>query len=122
MKIEEINRSDAGPREGRHVADWKCTLELGDVYHVGLSIPKLAGIVSERLEKLRLPMLDRDRREEIAADFLSLSEDQDATADEFDEIMAQLFDWADTKLDDAWPGKRLCWVNTMEKNNVPTAR
>lgn len=101
------------------MAKWQTTLDLSDVYHAGKPIPELAGIVAQRLKALLLPGLtdafEFEMRDELVADLESLAEDKTSNADDFDEIMSELYRWADTPLDDQWNGKKLCWVNTMER-------
>ena len=100
------------------MANWQIRLNLGDVYHADKPIPELAGIVAARLRGLKLPPrcdeYTTDRREELATEFSLLSEDPTSNADDFDEIMAELYDWADTPLDGKWNGRKLCWVDTLE--------
>lgn len=97
------------------MANWQRTLELSDVYHHDKPICELSGIVADRLRKIKVPDDEdalADQQEEIASDFEMLAKDPKATANEFDEIMSELYDWADTPFDDGWPCRRLCWVNT----------
>ena len=101
------------------MANWQLKLQLSDVYHKGLPIPELAGIVAERLAALSIPftMLYAvpdlgDIRDDIVGEFREISVDPNADADDFDEVMKHLYDWADTELDDHCHGKRVCWVKT----------
>lgn len=89
---------------------------LKDVYHEDAKIPELAGTVAERLAALApFPGEDdiNEERDEIVGEFELLSEDPDATVEEFDEIMWRLYDWGDTKLDGHWNGKKCCWIETQ---------
>ena len=107
------------------MANWQLKLQLGDVYHSGLPIPKLAKTVAERLAALKIDALMllaasdlEDVREDIVLGFLALASDPDADADDFDEVMERLYDWADTSLDDYWNGRKVCWVNTITAEEV----
>lgn len=101
------------------MADWQSELDLSDVWYntsVGeISIHKLAGIISERLDKIR-PSEDEDilaTQLELVDAFLSISEDKECSEDDFDYEMENLYDWADTKLDNSWNGKKVCWIRTF---------
>ena len=89
------------------------------MYHAEIPIPKLAGIVAERLKSLNLPAfldgsgteIDRDN---LVAAFAWLAKDPASDANDFDAVMAELYDWADTPLDGHWNGRKLCWVKTTQ--------
>ena len=49
----------------------------------------------------------------IIEDFRAFAGQHGQTVDEFDEIWEQLYDWADQKLDDNWPPKKMCWIKTF---------
>lgn len=97
------------------MAKWQQTLNIKDVWSAKLPIPELAKVVSERLAGLSRigdEYLD-DIRLELADEFRYLSDDKDATTEEFNDIMRRLYDWADTPLDDHWNGRKMCWVKTF---------
>ena len=107
------------------MANWRLILQLGDVYHKGLPIPELAGIVAERLAALTIPatMLYSvstlgDVRDDIVDAFKSVAANPNADADDFDGVMEQLYDWADTELDNHWNGRKVCWVDTISRKVV----
>ena len=102
------------------MADWKMTLRLGDVYHAGRSIPELAGIVASRLKVKAIPGADEyltKWRDEIVDAFEDLAADEDASHDDFNYVMRDLYDWADTPMDSApmFQRKKLCWVDTLNR-------
>ena len=101
------------------MANWQSKLYLGDVYHAGLPIPELAGHVAERLRGVPpfkgLTKQLLAEQEKLMEEFESLATDQASTADDFDEVMERLYDWADTRLDDMWPYKKVCWVDTITR-------
>ena len=101
------------------MANWQLKLQLGDVYRKELPIPVLAGIVAERLAALKITALMlmaasdlEELRDSIVEGFRLVAANHGANADDFDEVMEQLYNWADTELDDHWHGKRVCWVET----------
>lgn len=100
------------------MAQWQRTLNLDPEWTLAkdkvITIQALSGIVSERLKGL-VPFKEEhieNDREELVDKFKELYEqvEPEADADEFDELMDQLCDWADTKLDSHWNGKKVCWV------------
>ena len=55
-------------------------------------------------------------REVMAEAFEDLSIDTTAGTTEFDALMSDLYDWADTRLDDGvefFGAKKACWVKTF---------
>ena len=91
------------------MAQWQRKIDLKDVWD-SKDVPLIAKTLSTRLRALE-PLGD-DRldwtREELADQF----EDIEAV-DEFDAVMSELYDWADTKLDHNWNGKKVCWIATF---------
>ena len=51
--------------------------------------------------------------DEIIDEFEWVAKDEAADDDEFDNVMDQLYDWADTTLDSKWPPSKLCWIATF---------
>ena len=88
------------------MANWQRTLKLGPWYAKArdgeITRAALAGIVAKRLITT-YPELDDDL-EEIVVQFESMADDETVSADEFDWVMEELYDWADV-------GHRL-WVDT----------
>ena len=99
------------------MTNWVTTLNLADVYHEGHPIPELSGIVAKRLKAIRIPNEDEyltSQRDNIVSEFELLAADATSDAEDFDSIMSDLYDWADTPLDNAsmFERKKLCWVKT----------
>ena len=88
-------------------AEWEKSDEIG--------IPALALAVSEKLRAIApYPSSELDeRREEIADWFADLSQDNSAGVEDFDTLMAELYDFGDTPLDDRFDGKKALWVATF---------
>ena len=83
------------------MAKWLRTLDLRPHYAGAkagsISVPELSKIVSERLRKLRIADdMSAMERDELADDLEYIAEQPQADPDEFDEVMANLYDWADT--------------------------
>ena len=98
---------------------WQRHLRLKDVYHSGKPIPELAEIVAKRLRNISVPdsiTYLEDERDLIAENFEDLAKDKNASAEDFDEVMAELYDWADYPLDGKVFGEKLCWVETISLN------
>lgn len=63
-----------------------------------------------------------DSREDIIADFESMSRDATLTTSEFDNQMGALFDWGDQTIGGSgWNGKKACWIDTMSPANKSPA-
>jgi hypothetical protein len=99
------------------MANWQRTLDLLDIwdkYPDEMSIQDISSEISKRL--LAMKPLDNDDIDEmrlhIADDFQCLSEDESAEEDDFNGIMNNLYDWADTNLDGHWNGKKVAWIKT----------
>lgn len=96
------------------MANWQRTLPLKDIWPTR-DPHQIAAAIADRLPKLR-PLGDAhldQTRDHLAEEFKSIAGDPSADAEDFDGAMAQLYDWADTKLDANWNGKKVCWVQTF---------
>ncbi len=105
------------------MANWTRKLDLKDVWHTDGEDPshpspaelaKLAGIIAARLKAIR-PYDDADVNEErdmLVERFEELSRSQ-PDADDFDDVMSDLYDWGDLPLDNKWAGKKVCWISTI---------
>jgi len=101
------------------MAQWQRKLKLKDVWNDvddgKMTVQELAGIVANRLEKLK-DFGDEDvdfEKQDIVDEFKGLSEDPGADLNDFNNVMCSLYDWADIPLDNEWPGKKVCWVETF---------
>lgn len=99
------------------MSDWQCKLDLTDIWnkHPGeITIQELCKIISDRLSKLVVPEIDEIEYDhlDLCDEFEILSTDKEATVEEFDEIMQDLYDWGDTSLDNEFAGKKICWIAT----------
>jgi len=101
------------------MANWHRKLRLKDVWNSvddgEKTIQELAGIVAARLKALA-PFKDEgieEAKAEIVDSFEDLAEDEAANYPDFYYIMEDLYNWGDTRLDDEWPGKKVCWVETL---------
>lgn len=93
------------------MAHWQSTLEVSDVWpkaHAGeMSIQELAGVVADRIgTQLQHWSGDTDLQV-IRGCFCAVQADENATVEEFDEVLDDLYYWADD-------GHR-CWVNTIPR-------
>lgn len=101
------------------MAQWQSTLDLKDVWGqydtADISIQELSKVISERLLKLK-PISTQfvlQGRDDLVEDFDDLSHDEGADVDDFDDIMARLYDWGDIRLSgDILSGKKVCWIKT----------
>lgn len=114
------------------MADWQFTLNLKDVWKK-ISVDETAKIAVERIREL-LPKIRRqantvllydtsltdtlaDLADELENEVLPLFEDVvevgENDVEMFDNAMYNLYEWADTSLDNEWEGKKMCWVSTV---------
>lgn len=99
---------------------WKSELDLtpewGKASNGEITARELAAVIASRLSRIRNigdDWLDEEK-EAIAEQFLDLSEDVDAGTDHFDDLMSDLYDWADTKISgDFFNAVKACWVKTF---------
>jgi len=114
------------------MAKWQRVLDIktewGQASDGKLSCKELAKVIVNRLEKMqplnaavvagheeayryaetqRLDLVDQFRA------YAEDTEDLDADADWFNDLMAQLYDWGDLSLDDKFGGKKVCWIKTV---------
>ena len=102
------------------MAKWQKSLKIADEWKAAqektISTQELATRISVKLGAM-VPIKDdedlEEQRLELVANFKSFGEDPEGSVDEFDSIMSELYDWADTPLDDQFGGKKLCWVATF---------
>ena len=101
------------------MADWQRTLDIVRPWKAheegGITTQELAGIIAAGLRKMApFPQrLVEEAREDIAATFEALEQEEDLDVDDFDATMADLYDWGDQSLDGRWNGKKVCWVKTF---------
>lgn len=103
------------------MAKWQRTLDVRDIWEKRdkgeISIQEMSKIMAERLNLLADFKDDDidDAKESIIEEFECLSDYKDATVGDFDDILSDLYDWADTTLDYSKPfceRKKVCWVKT----------
>ena len=101
------------------MSDWQYRIDLTDVWNKWpdeVSTQELSKIIATRLRELNPVGLSDfllEEKEMIADEFEILSLDKEATVEEFDERMSDLYDWGDTSLDnDLFYGKKICWIAT----------
>ena len=115
------------------MADWQTKIDLKNVWPDGdddPDIPAIAGEISRQLKALDLSFLDgakitpgkrsgprmcdadvlKQMASELAQEFEDLSKEADPDADDFDDLMESLYDWADHGVGGR---KKICWVSTV---------
>lgn len=118
------------------MANWAYKVDFKSFYHNypdELPIQEVAEKVVESLNTLlkeirKEPEIDISIQAAYREDFLSLadtleedilpmfeevSQDADMGEDDFDFAMEELYDWADTSLDNKFGGVKMCWINTL---------
>ena len=105
------------------MANWQFELDFRSFWKKEEApVFEIAEKVSERINKL-LPKIRKrsevyqDLADDLEYDILPLFDElvefKSENVDDFDNALEQLYDWADTALDNEWPLKRLCWVATV---------
>ena len=72
------------------MANWQRRLNLADIYHAGIPVHELAGMVAERLASISVPGGDEyltDERDEIISEFRDMAEDPAVNTSDFDQVM-----------------------------------
>lgn len=104
--------------------EWQRTLNLVPEWHqarVGeIDTKHLSGVIAIRL-RLLSPFGDAEgchgldaKRLRLSEEFADLAYDDDADMDEFDDLMSDLYKWANTHISGGFPdGKRACRVKTF---------
>ena len=94
------------------MSGWMHNIDLSQEWplaeSVALSPQNFSTVVVKKLRaigKYDDEILSRDL-ENLIGRFEELSEDEKSSKDEFDDVMDDLYEWADTSLDGRWNGKR----------------
>lgn len=100
------------------MANWVTKLDLRDitaqVQDGNATAAQMAGVIADRLEALEgVPQEVDAVRLELVRDFRDLSSDASLDNDGLDNHLEDLYDWADTPLDNKWNGRKTCWVSTF---------
>jgi len=94
---------------------WRHTLNISEAWQRAkddeLSIQELANIISSRLSGIKFNDDDLSaERNDLCEAFDDLAADDDATEDEFNSLMSELYDFGDMRLKD---GSKVMWIRTM---------
>lgn len=106
------------------MAQWQMKLPLKDFWHKypnELTLQQMAQKLIERLKELRPEVKRRfpdwiDDFDTCVEDFEIFAEDETMNneEDEFDYRLANLYDWADIRLDNnVIGGRKMCWIETF---------
>ena len=91
---------------------WKNRLDLKDLWEKRdkqeITLQKMGKEIAKRIRLLRCYKREEDTLEDIALNFEYMEED----VNEFDSILAELYDWGDISLDGKFGGKKMCWIAT----------
>ena len=94
------------------MANWQNKINLADVWNSG-DFKLISKTIIARLEKIDFGEDLNDERDVIIEAFQDLIDDKEVNINEFDSLMSELYDFADTKLDSHWNGKKILWVSTI---------
>ena len=94
------------------MAQWERVLDITEDWESSkegkIPIYLLAKVIADKLKAFKISEdYDYDYLIEL---FETFYDDEETDVDEFDYCMEKLYDWADTRLDGAWNGKKNCWV------------
>lgn len=100
---------------------WIRSLEIAQEWHAAemgdMTYEALAGAIANKLSAMPEFRHDADieqERQELIERFDEAAEYTDLSQDEFNDLMSELYDWADTSLDGQFNGKKVCWINTFD--------
>lgn len=103
------------------MANWKHTLDISDIWDAGLEMDELGRKIARKLSRKFSSLLDFDsgnydiELEYIIDCFDNITEFDDVSPEEeFDDVMEQLYNWADQEVEPfgMWPRNKMCWVKT----------
>lgn len=120
--------SGAGRSNEDTMANWVRKLDLSDLFEKStengyygddaLSIPEIAEQTSERLKRIKYTKSDssdfermNERIEEIAGWFEDVCNDGEG-CEGYNSVLAELYDFGDTPLDNNFGGKKALWIAT----------
>lgn len=94
------------------MAQWERVLDITEDWESSkegkIPIYLLAKVIADKLKAFKISEdYDYDYLIEL---FETFYDDEETDVDEFDYCMEKLYDWADTRLDGTWNGKKNCWV------------
>lgn len=100
------------------MANWQLYIDFSDFwdkYPDELSLKELCNkvitVLRSNIDIVAEKLPDHvDMLENIIEDFESLCCENYINEEAFDDIMENLYDWADTNLDNDWNGKKLAWI------------
>ena len=103
------------------MANWQRTLDISESWNkedsVSLTgIQTLAKEIATKLTNLATFTNEEIEleKEDIIDAFNDLSKDKEANLCSFNSLMDELYNWADTPLDNKLGGKKVCWIKTFE--------
>ena len=105
------------------MAKWQTTLRLTDLWNSHkqkrLPLQDLAKYLAERLKSLNSPHFTKfvkDEQTALVEKFLEfyidpamVGSDNAEAVTAFNDLMFDLYNWADLSLDSDWNGKKVCW-------------
>ena len=100
------------------MAAWMRTLNMrkgfNDFRAGNTTISELAFYVARSLKALDPYKLEEinEQLDDLVDMFDGFARSGSDDVDEFDDMMNELYDWADQKLDSTWPGTGVAWVIT----------
>ena len=97
------------------MANWVRTLDIAYAWKQAkneeITLTTLADIIAGKLKEFHL---EGDfELQGIIDDFEILASDPEVDFASFNEVMDDLYNWADTPLDNEWNGKKNCWISTL---------
>lgn len=98
------------------MANWQHILDINNAWvkcEDDGDFKVLSKVIIDKLEKINFGADFSYERDGIIAAFQELINDENANINEFDSMMAELYDFGDTSLDGKLGGKKLMWVKTF---------
>lgn len=103
------------------MANWKYVLDFSPFYEADISIQEKAKKVYAEIGRVFVHMLNPDDENydndlyTIGDEFGWFTENDNDDVEEFDNLMEDLYDWADQEVAPRgeWPPNKMCWVKTI---------
>lgn len=101
------------------MANWQRTIDISASWKLAkeyeISYQELAKEILHKLNTLK-PFDNEDVeyvKSMLIEEFEILADDEDEDEGWFNYTMEKLYDWGDTKLDNDFGGKKVCWIKTF---------
>jgi hypothetical protein len=112
ISFEEIFDSLYRAVREKQMSYWKNRLDIKTEWvkakNGEMTPEELGKIIAKKIRQLKCYQDEVDTLEELVYGFENITDG----VREFDDLMEQLYDWGDIKLNDRFPPDKMCWIAT----------